>query len=384
MNHSLFEIPETGVRFIFVVLISFLVFSAYFTGKNISREPTNKIKFWGISTTYIIIYSFIEGLRYLRQYDYMMYVELYLYGSEDKEILFNALNNFLNNFSIPFPGAFVVYSFIWITAIFIFLKEFRKYAALLLPLLVISYWYNSENFIRQYIAFSFNLISITSIINKKYSSFILLSIIAGLFHSAGFILSIEIIICSFIYKPLSPLISCTLYLYFVYLFDIQILNVFSNFISAFSGFGSIADHYLNNSDKWFSADAASENYIKSFGSQLANTYFDISLLIGGYYTYMRMHENKKKFLLLYNIFSLGCIGLQPIILLEIFRRFFTPLYALWPIILVYIHKDLVLKSHNKKLLLWLYSLYIYVFFYLFIKNILLSKSQLFIWDIIRY
>lgn len=384
MTPGFFEIPETGVRFTFVVLISFLVFSAYITGRSIPREQTRNNKYWKIGIIYIIIYSLIEGLRYLRQYDYMMYVELYLYGSEDKEPLFNALNEFLNNLSVPFPGAFITYSFIWITAVLIFLKEFKQYAALLLPLLVIAYWYNTENFIRQYIAFSFNLISIIFIIKRKYVPFILSSIIAGLFHSVGYILSIELILCSFIYKPISPLISSILYLYFVYIFDITFLNIFSNFISSFSGFGAIADHYLNNSDKWFSADAASENYVKSFVSQLANTYFDISLLIGGYYTYINLNSNKKKFLLLYNIFSLGCIGLQPIILLEVFRRFFTPLYALWPIILVYIHKEFVLKSHNKKLLVWLYSLYIYVFFYLFLKNILLSKSQLFIWDIIRY
>lgn len=384
MNSSIYEMPETGVRAIFVILILFLVYSAYITGRKISTIKVNNSKYWLTCSCYIIIYSLIEGLRYMRQTDYMVYVEQYLYNTNEKDFLFSSLNSFLNYLAVPFPGAFITYSFIWITAVCFFLKEFKQYATILFPLIVIAYWYNTENFIRQYVAFSFNLISIIFIIKKKYTRFIITSIIAGLFHTIGFILAFEIIFCFFIKKPFTILISCIMYLYCKYFFDITFLNLFSSIVSSIGvDLGPIANHYLSNSDRWFSADAISDKYEHSFIAKTATTYFDLSLIIGGYYTYYKMKINKNRFLLLYNIFTLSCIMFQAVIQIEILRRFFTPFYALWSIVLVFIHKEYVLKSNKTRLLPWLISLYIYVICYLFIKFILLSKSQLFIWDIIK-
>lgn len=357
---------------------------AYKTGHN--QQYANSKQYWKISIPFIILYSLIEGLRYLRGTDYVVYAFVYNGLIERNERLFTLLNNILHNLGVSFSFSFVVYSFIWIVCVLWFLKEYKSYLFILLPLFIIAHWYYSENFIRQYLAFSFNLISINYLISGKWKSFIVLTLISVCFHTIGLALGIIILIFTFVKRPIPIYISLVIYVGAVFLASTNIFDYISTYInwglnslfanSSFAG-------YVENSDRWFGVDAFRDKYTKSFISTIGMRFFDVTLLILGYLTLNKKDSpEKQKWSVFYNYFVYGAITFQLVMNIEILRRFAFPFYCMWPIIFVYIfiHRNNLYLKYGLKAKMLLGYLCLYIISYHIIKNIFLSNAQMFIWD----
>lgn len=369
----------------FIILISLLLVIAYLTGRVIQDKFSRGLsRYWTQSLLLIIAYSLIEGLRYLRGVDYSVYVDVFLGVSDRPEFLFGLLNDILGTFGVHFSVAFIAYSFIWIICLLIFLKEHKAYLALLLPLMIISNWYYSENFIRQYLAFSFNLISINYFLYGRWKKFMAASIIAVCFHTIA-IAYVGLIIINCFYKKTYPIII-TIPLYISFFVLSSGATVFSS-ISQYADLylssqlsGSRFEGYVENSDRWFGEDAISKDrYEKSTLSQIGMVIFDLLLMLYGY----KILQNKPDsyWIGIYNLFVYGAVFFQLFMNIEILRRFAFCFYAFWPMMFVLVcNKWQFIPKYLLPRIGMIY-LIIYITSYQIIKNIYLSNGgQLFIWD----
>ncbi len=133
----------------------------------------------------IAIYTFVLGVRVNFGTDQITYLHMYYYQGADLlrcERIFVLLNQFLRKFNAPYQVLFSVIAFL---EIYFLILAFEKenvnifYAFILFFLIYINLYLNLS---RQAIAQSFILLSIVLFINKKYISWLIITLIATGFH----------------------------------------------------------------------------------------------------------------------------------------------------------------------------------------------------------
>lgn len=365
----------------FLVIMTSLVLTAIICGDVIKRNKD--LSSIIASICIITVYSIIEGLRYMRGVDYLEYVYIFRGFSERQDYLFDLLLKSMHFFNFKYYHSFVFYSFVWISSIIFLLRRYKDSVNIILPLMIISNWYFSENFVRQYLAFSITLISIYYLLEGKIKYFVFLSIIAGLIHSIAFVFALFIYAISYIKAPISIKISIPLYIIgmimsqsaglFSYISDI--IAKYFPVMSDETTFG----HYVSDSDRWFGESGYKAVYSRSLLTTIGNTLFDITLIIIGYH-YLEKGKNNQ-YVLPYNLFVYGAVFFQLFFNYEILRRLTFQFYALWPFLIG------LLAMNKKKMPSYIYISYYYLWIYIiafcFVRSMLFGDdNHLFVWDII--
>lgn len=390
-----FSLRETGIRFDYVILLSIMFFVFIIASKRITIHNNKKsAKYWELAVIPIIIFSLIEGLRYARGVDYIVYLYKYICALDpffDDEPLFMFFNVILKQVGLPYWGAFIAYSLLWIIGVFYFCRQFRYMAYLCIPFALIASIPSMENLVRQFVSLSFVLISLSCLLDRKYIQSVLWAIVSFGFHLSSVVVVWVIYMvyilkrneCFNLYRVL------LLYVFFFFFFELRYIDSFINTVLSVMSLGNLRfTGYLEQADRWFTSSAVSEAYERSIVGKLALFLFDSILFIMGNRSIYK-EENlvlRGKLIVIYNLFIVGAIGMQAVMGLEIVRRFFRPLYMLWFVVAGHILYQYPLRTKIRlnRIFFMIVFLWGYIILVLFYKSILLFPSQMFIWDSFKY
>lgn len=350
-----------------------------------------KFPYWAVASFPIIAYTIIEGFRYGRGSDYLYYKQLATKLTIENQLavepLFYAFNKKIIELQIPYYFAFLFYSFLLIYSCAILLRKRREIAFFALPLFYLATITQSENLVRQFVAFSLILIAINYLLKDKYIIFLVFLISAYFIHHSSIVFLPFLIFFKFIKKPF-----CNLYviiiLFFISLFvlpKIEIINAFFNKISSLG----IYNNYLENNDKWLFGEGIDEIYKDEGANSLVNKFryivFPLLIMIFGYQI-IDKYKNKG-FPLFYNLFIIGVL-LRKISMMaatELLYRIDLYFYMFYFIVLAYILYDLNLNY--KKINFFQKAVFFYFIIdcsYLLIKTTWIYPPEYgckFIWDI---
>ena len=164
----------------------FLIFS-----KNVKSDLFFYLSFFTL--------TLFSGLRFDVGVDFMFYNQMFEDFKNDSALfLFEPANmmiiNIINMLSIDYQVIFFIYSVIIMFGVFYFIKKLSplKELSILLFVTVGIFYFSTFNGIRQWAAISIGLIAIVKLIEKKHIQFLILVILATLFHLSALLLFIFI------------------------------------------------------------------------------------------------------------------------------------------------------------------------------------------------
>lgn len=243
------------ITFQFVALHILLLVVAYWGGKKASVASSDKL-YWKTLLVTITFYTIEEGFRWVRDIDWCGYY--WTYESLGSGNLFNLEPLIYNvwrlcySFNVPYPFVISISSFLLIFALCFLAKEFKYNAYVFIPLSIIWLSPLASNLFRWYTAFSFDMIGLVFLLNKKYTALAIMVILAFMTHTVAAALFVP---CLFIYifikrKVLKPKLVCSISIGLILLANISILSNFMVVFNLFSGFERFAG-YLDNANDWF-------------------------------------------------------------------------------------------------------------------------------------
>lgn len=380
-----------NIDFDYFFLNIILLYGFIYFGKKISKREN----YWYNAIPCIILFTIIQGSRFLRGNDYLHYTHIFNGDIPDTTgFIFVTINNMCKNIGFNEYSIFIFYSFIFISCSMFFLKQYIQYAKWLFPLFLIAFLQFEEYMIRQAFSFSFFFLYIANLFkinperinevikkNKKEIAYCLVwAIICVNIHSANII---NILIISILYfflkKPLHYNITICIYILCVYIlpkiFDFSylqpILNIFANS-------NELASAYVENSDKWFSSEGYNDIYTRNPLVQVLEVLGVSSLLYLGYKALTTNNNISRRFSTMYNLFFIG-ISIQSLFRnLEILNRIGYIMSLFWCLILSFVlcNKALIWSKIDKFLFIMLFW-----FIYEYLKYLLFPGNKtLFIWD----
>lgn len=362
-----------------------LLFSLFYFITRLPQKVINK-NYWTIMIFVIIVYSLIIGCRYGWGNDYLWYKLRYEYPEyyEDEDIGFKLLNYTIGHIGLNYVGAFITYSFLYITTAFILIKDYKenKYMlAFFLPATLLQITFT----IRQSVAHSFVFLALHYLNKRKWSRIIIMLLIAYTIHPASILLFLPIILFQFIDKVISPKLFILIYtvvtLSGTYISNIVSL-VFSNYLPRLT-LANKFNQYLQN-EYWYNENAIQDEYSQSTLTMFLSMLFHISLI---YLSYIALkYKPNKQVVIFYNTTVIGLILLRLFWNFEIFRRMVNPYTIIYFIPLgygIYIYKEYK-HSMDKTTLRFcrisIYATMIYIILY-WGRFILLSPNYIFYWNI---
>lgn len=361
-----------------------LFFSLLLTGAIISYGKNSKKNYWRICLPVMILYTFVEGLRYMRSWDYPHYmydltVDLYSKYSEPIYILWA---NGFRELGLHFVFGFLFYSAILVFSFFLLLKDFHKAAIWACPLfLVIPN--QSTNLIRMFFAMAFFLIGIHYMINGKKKAYVNFAVSCMIHFSVIPVIIFVIILNWKRVGILSNHVFLILIVFFlVALFwDISRLDNLALYLSLMDSTNfEQADVYLNDAENWFgSGGSIQEKYgYKEAGllMKTLNTCVPAYIILYGYNAYKRCP--KLKVLLGSVVFGFFIQKLGGGI--ELISRYYHWMTCLIPILIGVIWNVVKMKKLERILFLFVIIFYYYIanFAYFLFKQS--PTGYGFIWD----
>lgn len=275
-----------------------------YTGNGISKS-TDK-KFWRYGWLAIITFTLVEGTRFLRGADYPHYMmdlngKLFTDYSEPGYLGFIYL--FHDVLNLPFYWGFILYSFIYITPIILIFKERKTIAKWGLPAVFLITQMSFENIIRQYIGISFILFASYFFIKGDKKTSLLFLLCAPFFHlSALFPVVILLIMYKFNLDSIwnKSIILVCIYLAILLFWNVSYFSNVTSYIQMINLGNDVAmQGYIDNADRWFSAEGLGDIHKGSiiieitkhafnlmfiyYGSKLANKSKAASIAFGGSY-----------------------------------------------------------------------------------------------------
>lgn len=322
--------------FIHIIAYIILVFSFYFFCEEIIKNKYRK-SFWPIAFIPIIAYSIIEGCRYGRGVDYIPYAYRFTHLNilEEPQILFYGLMKLLKDLGFDTVGAFVTYSFLFITGTFFFIKNTynRNEAQWMYLFAFLAMTIKAESMIRQYIAQPFIFASIPFILRKKLIYATCLILVAINIHT-GVLIQVPFIICSyFLIKKTLNWKIWTIMLFIVYyiLPNGILVSTFTNVLSNSNLDKIIASehvmHYIEDSDRWLGEDSVLSGAEQSFATMTLQFLFEACIIYSSY-KLLAKYPNQK-ILFAFNISVIGFILCRSFHGYEIFTRMMDQLYIYW-------------------------------------------------------
>lgn len=318
------QMSDIKLTYIFFKLFLFVVFIIF--GYFISKSKTKKT-YWCLSIIPIFIYSFVEGLRFGRLIDYNLYYYRYIdigrnFFNSEYELIFKIINYVLYNCGIPYWGFIFLQCIFLMVSTFIFLENFKDSIKYALPIVLGAFIMN-ENFIRWYIAFSFILLSMNSVIkNNKIMPWVW-GLCGVLTHFGTFFYIFILLFSRFINRySIKPTISIILFLIFTFFISISNLTFLvtvSDFLIKL-GIGNLSetlDSYLNSMNIIISGEFG---YLGVFDIDMLTRIRHCVICLPGILFGKKYMQNYKCGLLIYNLFVIGSIVYIPFASVELLGR----------------------------------------------------------------
>lgn len=382
-----------NLDFDFIGLNILLLLTFIIAGNNISKGRN----YWRNAIWCILMFTFIQGTRFARGNDYVLYSKSFKESYINKENpLFSIINEGLKNLGINEYSCFMIYALIFVICATIFMRDFKQYAKYMFPLFLIGFMNFEENMIRQAFSYSFFFLFLKNIFHIKlekkiFSSYNLKFILLCIFFSivtikihTGNLINLAIVSFFFFFyrKPFKPQYAIPIYIICVYVlpntFNFTWLNPLLSFAAENN---ERAAEYVNNTSYWFSAEGMNDIYEKNTIAELIQVIGSSSLMYLSYKLYWKL-KNPENYIIaiLLNTFIIGLCIESIFVKLEILHRIGQVLdllgYFALSIILFY---RPYFPSKFRIRLLYLSLIW---FAYYYIKYIFFSKSTLFIWDTI--
>lgn len=267
---------------IYVILLSIIIFESIICYKS---KNENKQKIYLIIIGILLI--LVSGLRdknigvdtasYVNFFQNVSNLDNSQLNSIYYEKGFILFNKFLVLFSNHYSILLVISTLIIIIPILLFIKENSNSIWMSVYLFVtLTFYYNSMNIMRQYIAIGLILLSYSYVKKRKIIPFVFLVFLSASFHTTAlvFLIVYFIPLIKLSYRKLNYLILFTL---IIYLFFPYFLKVFFNYFRIYTGY----IYYLDS---------------MNFGDILKFLIMFLILLFGIYFKYPNFQANKSTFI----------------------------------------------------------------------------------------
>ena len=314
--------------------------------------------FWGT------IFVITEGLRYGRGVDQCgNYGPFYLHCMnarawfQEFETLFVWLNQAIYKIDpfrdvLPFGIIFVVYALIFFICLYTYYKDKKKETKLFLVLAILATNYITEWTIRQGVSFSFILLGLHYLEQKRWKWMLGAMIIAFSIHHGNILaIVLPVVFYYFLNDKVIPW-KITIPLFVVLEYTMQV-SVFQNFIQTISGYldlsslGGNFGNYMQDGALEHEAEVA-EDWTRGSMTQLLTVLFYSSLLLVG----AEVCKIKDKVAYLYNSFVIAIMIFEPFRLAGSITRMFNVLSCLWFIPIAYAIYNYKLINRNNKYVKW--------------------------------
>lgn len=310
------------------------------------------------------IFVITEGLRYGRGVDQLgNYGPFYLHCMNAKawfqefETLFVWVNQVVYNIDpfrdeLPFGVIFIVYALIFFICLYTYYKDKKKETKLFLVIAILATNYITEWTIRQGVSFSFILLGLHYLEQKRWKWMLGAMIIAfGIHHGNILAIVLPIVFYYFLNDKVIPW-KITVPLFIVLEYTMQV-SAFQNFIQAISGYldlsslGGNFGGYMQDNALEHEAEAA-EEWTRGTMTQLLTVLFYSSLLLVG----AEVCKKRNKVTYIYNAFVVGIMIFEPFRLAGSITRMFNVLSCLWFIPIAYAIYNYKLINRNNKYVKW--------------------------------
>lgn len=264
----------------------------------------------------LAVYTLNEGLRFGRGIDYNIYWQTYEQMEQgwvvDKDSLFVALSKLLIYLGIPYQGEIMLMSFVYILSLLFFLRHFKDTAPLTIPLFVLFSLLQVENMVRWYLGFSFILIGLSFLLDRKQPHrirwYIFFSIVASLFHFGLSVIPILYYLISLRKTPLlTPILTLALFYGIYILFEVDFMLNFVDIVETYGQLYTFTESYASNAEYWLTSGFAG---LGSSGVIRMTELFFLTLLVIIGHRCVKMTRNEN-YVYAYNLFIVGLL-LYPI------------------------------------------------------------------------
>lgn len=306
-------------------------------------KDTSVVTLFLLGTIFVIT----EGLRYGRGGDQVgNYGPFYLHCLNAKawgqqfETLFVWLNQAIYKidpfrYALPYGIIFVVYALIFFICLYTYYKDKKKETKLFLVIAILATNYITEWTIRQGVSFSFILLGLHYLEQKRWKWMLGAMIIAFSIHHGNILaIVLPVVFYYFLNDKVIPW-KITVPLFVVMEYTMQI-SVFQDFIHIISGYLNLSSSdvtlvgYMQDDALAREAEEA-EDWNRGTLTQLLTVVFYSSLLLLG----AEVSKLKIKTTYIYNAFVVGIMVYEPFRLAGSITRMFNVLSCLWFIPLAY-------------------------------------------------
>lgn len=331
--------------FIYVLFLTVMLYSLYLSGKELRRTGNLKSKavIWGI-----LLYTLNVGLRFGRGIDYNLYGQRYesflMGGNFDYEIGFVTIAKLLSILGFSWQGFVLLMSFAFIFSSILFLKNYKLVVPYALPLFSLFSLSRVENMVRWYLGFSFLLVGLSYLIQRKDKRIVVYSffcLTACCFHLA---LVPVCFLFYFLYKCekvfFHPIVTIALFYSIGLFFQTDLMLSITDLINRYSMMLGDYAHYVDNADYWLAGGFAGAER-NSFPGLTMQLLF-IVVVVWGYKVVKGMSNN---YIFAYNLFLIGYITMPIARQIELFSRYNAVFYFFIAIVYACVlYKLLIAKS----------------------------------------
>ena len=315
----------------FILLYS-LLFGA-FALIPLKRQSYIDKNYWNFLSIFILLFTFIIGLRYGWGNDYLSYKFRMEHPSLDEDAFYGLTNKILQGIGFNYVMTYMLYAFLLVTGAFKFIKNYphNKYMlALFLP----AMFFIGTSTIRQGFATSIFLFGLAFLYEKKWIKMFFAFLIAYSIHTAILIpmaLFAGFYALSLVWKkPLPIIIILPLYIIIALSTDaasLWFVNQFSNSFDWLSNFGQF-ESYSNQSSYWFGEEGISDVYVQTTFALIMSILFHSAYIYVGYKA-IKLEGVPRNILYLYNSTIVGLFILRIGMLLEIIHRIGDTMFAFY-------------------------------------------------------
>ncbi|MGO5249091.1 EpsG family protein [Segatella copri] len=353
------------------------------------NNDTSVVTLFLLGTIFVIT----EGLRYGRGGDQVgNYGPFYLHCLNAKawgqqfETLFVWLNQAIYKIdpfrdALPYGIIFVVYALIFFICLYTYYKDKKKETKLFLVLAILATNYITEWTIRQGVSFSFILLGLHYLEQKRWKWMIGAMVIAFSIHHGNILaIVLPVVFYYFLNDKVIPW-KITVPLFVVMEYTMQI-SVFQDFIHIISGYLNLSSSdvtlvgYMQD-DALAREAEESKAWNRGIVTQLMTVFFYSSVLIVG----AEACKVKNKVTYIYNAFVVGIMILEPFRLAGSITRMFLVLSCLWFIPVAYAIYNYKQINNNNKMVKWVFLLIICYLFSYYGRYVFLNAEANYIWNL---
>lgn len=325
---------------IYFILRNSMLFILFYWGNKINKN-TNSKQYWQYIFVPLLTFTLNEGLRWGRGIDYNSYYYTFKNIAEHgfnttNEIGFSLIIQILNALGLNFQALVLLMSFTLIFSAIFLLKHYKEAVMFSLPLFA-TYTLLAENLMRWYFAFSFFIIGLYYLIQKKNNLFLLFCCIGVSIHYASIIYIPLFYLVSKIKKiPIKPIYACFLFIFIYIFFSQKMMGQFTDFLQQIN-LGTRFLQYQENAEYWLT-DEGKDLSMKLSHTDTINALFVIVL------GYKIIKYYRPNLIFIYNITLIGLITAPAMAQIELLARINSVLTLFQYIILAYIFKLILVNK----------------------------------------